>query len=544
MGQPGNVEKAQLSRVRQLVVILGDQLDPDASSFDGFDCGNDIVWMAEVREESTHVWSSRIRIVQFLAAMRHFADELRARGRRVDYIELDAPGNTGRLASELRRRIDLMQPERVVMTAPGDWRVLKDLRGACKAAGLPLEVRDDRHFFCTVRDFADHARGRRSVRMETFYREQRRRHGVLMDGGEPAGGRWNFDADNQAPFGAAGPAALPFPATFEPDDITRDVIALVRQQFPGHPGSLERFRWPVTRHQALLALDRFIVERLPDFGRWQDALWPGEPWLWHAHLAAAMNLKLLEPREVVRRAEAAWRNGQVPLASAEGFIRQVLGWREFVRGVYWTRMPGLASANALDAHEPLPAFYWNGQTQMACLSDALRQTLDHGYAHHIQRLMVTGMFALLLGVEPAQVHAWYLAVHVDAVEWVEMPNTLGMSQYADGGFMTSKPYVASGRYIERMSSGAYCGRCRYRPGERVGPSACPFTTLYWDFLSRHQARFARHPRLGAQVRGLDRLDAAQLVAIGDQATQLRRALRSATAATPSWQDDGQGVAHG
>lgn len=517
--------------VRRLVIVLGDQLDADASAFDDFDADRDAVLMAEVREESTHVWSSRVRIAQFLAAMRHFARALQARGRRVDYVTLDAPGNSGRLASEVQRAVARLGAERLVMTAPGDWRVLKALQAMARALELPLEIRDDRHFFCTVREFREHARGRGSLRMETFYREQRIRHDVLMVDGAPAGGRWNFDADNQAPFGANGPAALPPPVRFEPDELTQDVLSLVGRHFPDHPGSLATFGWPVTRAQALEALARFVEERLPLFGRWQDAMWPGEPWLLHAHLSAAMNLKLVHPREVVARAQAAWRDGKVPLASAEGFIRQILGWREFVRGVYWTRMPALASANALDAHEPLPAFYWRADTEMACLADALRQTLTHGYAHHIQRLMVTGLFALLLGVEPVQVHAWYLAIYVDAVEWVEMPNTLGMSQYADGGFMTSKPYVASGRYIERMSSGAHCARCPYRPGQRTGQDACPFTTLYWDFLWTHRVRFARHPRLGAQVRNVERLDAAELAAIRERAAAIRQRYRDSPAAT-------------
>jgi deoxyribodipyrimidine photolyase-related protein len=515
--------------VRRLVIVLGDQLDIDSSAFDDFDRDHDAVLMAEVREESTHVWSSRIRIAQFLAAMRHFAAELRARGRRVEYIALDAVDNSGHLGGELRRAVSRLQPQQLVMTAPGDWRVLMALQEVARSAGVTLDVRDDRHFFCTVREFREYARGRASLRMETFYRQQRKRHDVLMVDGEPAGGRWNFDADNQAAFGAGGPAGLPPPLRFEPDGITRDVLALVGEQFPQHPGSLDDFRWPVTRAQALSALETFVTERLPNFGRWQDAIWPGQPWLWHAHLSAAMNLKLIHPREVVARAQAAWKEGAVPLPSAEGFIRQILGWREFVRGVYWTRMPALAGANALDAHEPLPSLYWTADTEMACLADAVRQTLDHGYAHHIQRLMVTGLFALLLGVEPSQVHAWYLAVYVDAVEWVEMPNTLGMSQYADGGFMTSKPYVASGRYIERMSSGAYCARCPYRPDTRAGAHACPFTTLYWDFLWRHRQRFSRHPRLGAQVRNVERLDAAELEAIRQQASDIRRRHRASRA---------------
>jgi deoxyribodipyrimidine photolyase-related protein len=373
-----------------------------------------------------------------------------------------------------------------------------------------------------VREFAAHARGRKSLRMEYFYREMRKRHGVLMQGAagdQPEGGQWNFDAHNREAFSAAGPGAVPPRAVFEPDALTREVMALVEARFAAHPGRLDGFAWPVTREQALVALQRFVAERLPCFGRYQDAMWPGEPWLYHAHLAAALNLKLLHPREVVAAAVAAYRAGAAPLAGVEGFVRQILGWREYVRGIYWTRMPGYAGLNALEAQEDLPAWYWTGETDMACLRDAITQTLQHGYAHHIQRLMVTGLFALMLGVQPQQVHAWYLAVYVDAVEWVELPNTLGMSQYADGGLMASKPYVATGKYIQRMSP--HCQGCRYDPAQRTGDRACPYTTLYWDFLMRHESALAANPRMALQVKNVARLDAGQKQAIRERAAAIR-----------------------
>jgi deoxyribodipyrimidine photolyase-related protein len=513
--------------MRHLILVLGDQLDVASSAFDGFDPAQDSLWMAEVAEESTHVPSSQVRTAMFLSAMRHFAAERRAAGWPLDYTPLDAGQPT--LAAALDAAVARHRPQGLVLTAPGDWRVLQALRGVAQAQGLPLDLRDDRHFYATVRDFAAHAKGRRQLRMETFYREMRQRHGVLMDGDQPCGGQWNFDADNRAAFGAAGPPPVPARVGFAPDDITRDVIAQVRARFAGHPGDLSAFDWPVTRAQALQALDRFIAERLPDFGHWQDAMWAGQPWLWHAHLSAALNLKLLNPREVVAAAEAAWRAGRVPLPAAEGFIRQLLGWREYVRGIYWTQMPDYAGRNALGAQQALPAFYWTGDTPMACLRDAIGQTLRLGYAHHIQRLMVTGLYALLLGVDPKQVHAWYLAVYVDAVEWVELPNVLGMSQFADGvttdgraaagGSMASKPYVATGQYIARMSN--HCASCRFRPDRRTGDDACPFTTLYWDFLIRHQDRFARHPRMALQVKNLARLAPAERAAIAARAGTIR-----------------------
>jgi deoxyribodipyrimidine photolyase-related protein len=517
------VKEPFVADLRTLVVVLGDQLDLDAAAFDGFDVSRDAVWMAEVAEESTHVWSSKPRMVMFLAAMRHFALGLGGIGRPLHYTRLDAHGNCGSLAAQLHADILRLRPAKVVMTTPGDWRVLQSIEAVAVANSLPLEVREDRHFFTSVSDFAAHAKGRKSLRMEYFYREQRKRHRVLMQdcatGDEPLGGQWNFDAENRDAFSAAGPGAVPPRAAFEPDALTSEVISLVNTRFAQHPGRLDSFAWPVTRAQALQSLQAFIRERLPLFGRYQDAMWPGNPWLYHAHLSAALNLKLLNPREVVAEAEAAHREGHAPLASVEGFIRQILGWREYVHGIYWTQMPQYVERNALGAQENLPAWYWSGATDMACLRDALSQTLTHGYANHIQRLMVTGLYALMLGVQPKQVHAWYLAVYVDAVEWVELPNTLGMSQYADGGVMGSKPYIASGKYIQRMSP--HCKGCRYDPAQRSGPSACPFTTLYWDFLVRHEAALSKNPRMALQVKNLARMTDAQKQAVSERAAAIR-----------------------
>jgi len=304
--------------------------------------------------------------------------------------------------------------------------------------------------------------------------------------------------------------------------MTREVIQLVQERFQDHPGCLEEFDWPVTAAAARLALDDFIENRLPEFGDYQDAMWTDEPWLYHSRLSAVMNLKLLNPRDVLNAAETAWRKGKVPLAAAEGFIRQILGWREYVRGIYWHFMPGYVRMNELECQQPLPAFYWTGETEMNCLRQAIGQTLRLGYAHHIQRLMVTGLFSLLLGVRPQEVHEWYLAVYVDAVEWVELPNTLGMSQHGDGGLMASKPYIASGKYIQRMSN--YCSGCRYDPAKATGPGACPFTTLYWDFLMRHELRLRRNQRMSMQIKNLSRLTTADKEAIQVEAEALRKSL--------------------
>jgi deoxyribodipyrimidine photolyase-related protein len=509
--------------LRHLVVVLGDQLDRHSPAFDGFDPAQDAVWMAEVSEESTHVGSAKQRTVLFLSAMRHFAQALRDEGIPVLYRALSTDTQAtadSSLASELAATLQVRAAQCVRLVEPGDHRVKTALLAVLQQAGQAHDLLPDTHFLCSSDEFAAHARGRKQLRMEYFYREMRRRHGVLMqDDGEPVGGEWNFDADNRSAFPASGPGFVPETPRFAPDNITQQVIDLVNTRFASHAGSVARFGWPVTRAQALQVLQSFVQERLEHFGQWQDAMWGGQPWLYHAHISAALNLKLLNPREVINAAEHAHTEGRAPLPAVEGFIRQVLGWREYVRGIYWLQMPAYGEMNALQAHTPLPAWYWTGATEMRCLNDAITQTLEHGYAHHIQRLMVTGLYALLLGVAPREVHAWYLAVYVDAVEWVELPNVLGMSQFADGGLMASKPYAATGKYIERMSN--HCAGCRYKPALRTGDQACPYTVLYWDFLARHEALLARNPRMALQVKNLARIPPAELAAIRQQAQALR-----------------------
>jgi deoxyribodipyrimidine photolyase-related protein len=511
------------ARVRNLVIVLGDQLNPDAAAFDGFDPQRDAVWMAEVAAEAKFVWSHKARIVTFIAAMRHFRDSLLARNYPVYYVLLDAPENPGTLPDALASALGSLRPRRLIMCQAGEWRVQQAITAVTTRMETPLELRDDRHFLCPPEMFGEHASRRKQLRLEFFYRDMRRHTGVLMDGDAPVGGQWNFDAANRRALPKSGPAALPPPRAFPPDHITADVIALVRERFAGHPGSLDDFSWPVTAGQAEDALEDFIEHRLSSFGDYQDAMWAGEPWLYHSRLSAALNLKLLDPRTVISAAEKAFRSGHAPLNAVEGFIRQILGWREYVRGIYWLMMPGYVERNALSAHEPLPDLYWTGDTRMQCLRHTIQQTLTHGYAHHIQRLMVTGLFGLLLGVDPKAMHEWYLAVYVDAVEWVELPNTLGMSQYADGGVMASKPYVASGNYIKRMSN--YCADCPFDPKRAVGEAACPYTTLYWDFLIRHESTLADNPRMTLQLRNLARKPGPERAAISAQAEALRTTLR-------------------
>lgn len=519
---------AKRKQIRHLIIILGDQLNLDSPALADYDAQQDIVWMAEVRDESTHVWTHKCRIAIFLSAMRHFREALIAGGYHVEYRQLAATKPKAQreeptsLANALASDLQRLHPQQILLVQPGEHRVQEELVRCAAELDVPLVILEDTHFLCSRETFAKHAKGRKQLRMEFFYREMRKTHNILMEGEQPTGGEWNFDHDNRGAFGKKGPGAVKPPRYFKPDAITQEVLNLVEQEFASHPGSLADFDWPVTTQQSQQALKDFIEHRLEHFGQYQDAMWTEEPYLYHSRLSAAMNLKLLSPREVIQAAERAYRTKDLPLASVEGFIRQILGWREYVRGIYWHFMPEYLQRNAMRAQEPLPDFYWTGQTDMHCLKQTIAQTLRYGYAHHIQRLMVTGLFSLLLGVDPKEVHAWYLAVYVDAVEWVELPNTLGMSQYADGGVMASKPYVASGKYIERMSN--YCQACPYDPAEATGKKACPFTTLYWDYLMRHSAKLQKNPRMTMQLKNLERLSEDRKATIRDQAQQFRLSL--------------------
>lgn len=504
--------------MRSLILVLGDQLDPGSPALSSFDPAQDRVLMIEAAGEAKAVWSHKARIALFLSAMRHFADDVAGRGWPIDYVALDDAGEPG-MGERLLAALERHRPQQLKVVEPGELRMQQLIEDACRSAGVTLQWVDDTHFLCSRQAFADWARGKKELRMEFFYRVIRKQYRVLMAGDQPEGGAWNFDAANRSAYPKrSGPGLIPPPAAFEPDAITRDVLALVARHFPDHPGSLAHFAWPVTRAQALQALEVFIATRLIHFGTWQDAMWTDTPTGWHSLLSVALNLHLLDPREVVAAAERAYREGQVPLEGAEGFIRQVLGWREFIRGVYWLDMPGMKTANHYGHERDLPAWFWTGDTQMACVRDSLKQTLELGYAHHIQRLMVTGNFATLAELSPQQVCDWYLAIYVDAIEWVELPNTAGMALHACGARFTSKPYVSSGAYIQRQSN--YCSGCRYDPARRSGDGACPFTTLYWHFLDRHESTLAANPRTALMAKNLQKLSAEERAAIRASAADM------------------------
>ena len=496
-----------------LRIVLGDQCSRSLSALEDLDPARDRVLMAEVMAECTYVKHHPKKIVLVLSAMRHFAAALQARGIAVDYIPLDDPANTGSLRGEMLRAVERHRPDRIVLTEPGEWRLMDDMRRWHELAGLEVDIRDDTRFLCRVPEFLAWARGRAGVRMEFFYREMRRRYAILMDAGAPVGGKWNYDPENRKPL----PKHLAVPETprFAPDEITRAVIALVAERFGAHFGTVDGFALPVTAHDAQLALDDFITHRLPQFGDWQDTMKTGEPVLFHALISTSMNAGLLLPLDVCRAAEAAYRRGAAPLNAVEGFIRQVLGWREYVRGIYWWKMPEYGQRNGLAATRPMPWFYWSGETKMNCLAQSIGQTREHAYAHHIQRLMVLGNFALLAGLDPDDVDEWYLVVYADAYEWVEMPNVRGMALHGDGGLMGSKPYAGSGAYINRMSD--YCRGCHYDVKDAVGERGCPFNALYWDFMARHRDHFANNNRMAMPLRTLEKMDPGRVAALRGRA---------------------------
>lgn len=478
-----------------LRLVLGDQLSRDVAALQDTADG-DVVLMAEVADETSYVKHHKQKIAFIFSAMRHFAEELRVDGLNVDYITLKAPSNTGSICGELIRAVKRHKASRVVITSPGEWRLLAQFRKL--DPGVPVDIREDDRFFATTARFAAWAAERKALRMEFFYREMRRETDLLMQGDEPAGGQWNFDSDNRKRLPKSQPVPQRF--GFQPDAITRDVLALVQREFADHFGDLEPFEWGVTRAQALRAFDEFLTNALPNFGTYQDAMATGEPFIFHAAISPYINAGLLSPREVCVAAEREYIEGRAPLNAVEGFIRQILGWREYVRGVYWLKMPDYAQTNALQATRDLPWLYWSGETDMHCMAEAIGHTRRHAYSHHIQRLMVTGNFALLAGIDPKQVAEWYLVVYADAYEWVELPNVQGMSQFADGGLLGSKPYAASGAYIDRMSD--FCKSCVYDVKQKSGPKACPFNYLYWAFLIRNAPRLCNNQRLAMPYRTL------------------------------------------
>jgi len=520
------------SRPRRLHLVLGDQLSHDSAALADLDPDRDAVWMAETHAEATHVWCHKLRLVVFFSAMRHFRDELADKGVTVHYHELTHRKSDDRgedFADILKKKCRKLRPESLVVTQPGDFRVDDMLEDAADDLGLDLDIREDNHFFNPLDKFADWADGKKDLVQELFYRQMRKREKILLTkDGKPVGGDWNYDKDNRQTFGKDGPPALrKRPHNFRPDKLTQQVIDTVEKRFADHPGSTDHFDFPVTRAEALTYLNDFVEHRLANFGPYEDAMWTESPFLYHSRLSQALNMHLLNPRECVDKAIAAYEAGDAPLNSVEGFVRQLIGWREFVRGVYFHQGKPYLKRNALgnDTDADVPDFYWTGDTDMACVRDVMQSVIRHAWAHHIPRLMVMGLFAMLLGVHPRKFHDWHMAMYVDAIDWASAPNTIGMATYGDGGVVGTKPYAASGNYINKMSN--YCKHCRYHPKHATGETACPVTTLYWDFLDRHRDDFANNNRMAFQIKNIDRKrDSDEIKQIRKQARTIKDELLS------------------
>ncbi|MGB0844393.1 MAG: cryptochrome/photolyase family protein [Alphaproteobacteria bacterium] len=506
----------------KLRLILGDQLNTNITSLKGIDKRADVVLMCEVRTEATYVKHHKKKIAFLFSAMRHFAIELEKAQFQVKYTRYDDPLNAGSLLGEVKRYCRQYDVDEVIITEPGEYRLKTEMTGWASELGCPVTIREDTRFLCSTADFNNWASGRKQLRMEFFYREMRKKYAVLMDGEKPVGGQWNYDADNRKP----PTENLIVPETYkaEPDKISAHVIKLVEQHFPDHFGDVYPFHFAVTRDQALSALDQFIAKRLHKFGDFQDAMVQGEAWMYHSHISFYINCGLLNPLECIRAAENAFHHDQAPLNAIEGFIRQILGWREYVRGVYWLKMPSYKTENYLEATRKLPSFYWDAQTQMNCLRQCVSETKQNAYAHHIQRLMVLGNFALLTGIHPDEVNEWYMLVYADAYEWVELPNVTGMILFADGGELGSKPYAASGAYINKMSN--YCKSCRYKVSKKNGPDACPFNYLYWNFLMENDDKLRDNPRLRLVYKNVDRMDEGKRQAVLDDSRRFFNAMEA------------------
>ena len=507
--------------MKTLRLILGDQLSSTISSLEGCDKEHDTILICEVWEEATYVKHHKKKIAFLFSAMRHFAKELDESNYKVSYTKLDDEKNTGSFKSEVQRALKQHKFDSIIVTCPGEYRVLQEIKTWEKKLKIKVEIKPDNRFLCSIDEFALWATGRKQMRMEYFYREMRKKYSILMDGNNPVGGKWNYDTENRKP--PKDGMNIPTPYNRKIDYITIEVMDLVAKFFPDHFGDLEPYYLAATRDNALQALQIFIEKRLIYFGDYQDAMIEGEPWMYHSHISFYLNCGLLLPLECVKAAEDAYYQGKASLNAVEGFVRQIIGWREFVRGVYWLQMPKYAENNFFDAKRDLPEFFWTADTKMNCLHQCVIETKQNAYTHHIQRLMVLGNFSLIAGIQPMQVNEWFLIVYADAYEWVELPNVSGMSLYADGGYLASKPYAAGGSYINKMSD--YCKNCCYKVAEKNGIDACPFNYLYWDFLVRNRYKLKNNHRLSMMYKTYDRMSEDKQNMITDDSQKFLESIR-------------------
>lgn len=503
----------------RLGLILGDQLSLSLPTLQQLDTTSDMILMVEAYQEATYVPHHPQKIALIFSAMRHFGQALEQRGWQVHYHRLnEVASNT--LFDSVEQVCTEHDLDEVVVTECGEYRLQTEMQGWTMRLGRPVRILEDRRFLCSHSEFETWAGNRSSLRMEFFYREMRRRTGLLMEGDQPVGGKWNFDAENRQKY--KGQVPLPVWQRVKRDETDLSVMELVAERFGSHPGALEPFQWATTREQALERLAFFTQHCLPYFGDYQDAMVLGEGRLFHSLISPYLNCGLLDPIEVCLAAEQAWQQQVAPLNAVEGFIRQIIGWREFVRGVYWLKMPGYGVSNFFNHTTDLPDFFWTGNVNMQCVAESVGDALTYSYSHHIQRLMVIGNFANLAGLAPEQVQQWFLAVYADAYEWVELPNVVGMALYADGGVLASKPYIASGNYINKMSD--YCKHCCYQVKTSDEPDSCPFNSLYWGFVHQHRSILSSNPRMSMVYRNLDRQTADKQQRILSRATELKSEL--------------------
>jgi deoxyribodipyrimidine photolyase-related protein len=478
---------------KKLRLILGDQLNTNHSWYKTIDDNTTYVLM-EIRTETDYATHHIQKIVGFFAAMQSFAALLVTRGHQVTYIYLNDENNKQSFEKNVNSLIVSQKITHFEYQLPDEYRVDEYMRNLCENLSITSSFVDTEHFFTTRNELATYFLGKKTFLMENFYRAMRKKHNVLMDGEKPLQGQWNYDDENRKKIPKNHKPTAPL--TFN-NDVTAIVVELNKTTIKTIGNIKEKaFIWPINREQSLELLDFFVTSCLPNFGSYQDAMMPNEWSLYHSRISFSMNIKMISPQEVIDKAIQEWqkRPEEIGYNQLEGFVRQIIGWREYMRGIYWLKMPEYATMNYFSHQQKLPNWFWTGKTKMNCLKDAIQQSLDYAYAHHIQRLMITGNFALLAGVDPDEIDAWYLGIYIDAIEWVEITNTRGMSQFADGGIVGTKPYVSSASYIDKMSH--YCGSCFYKKAIKTGDKACPFNSLYWNFYDKHEAKLAKNQRIG------------------------------------------------
>lgn len=499
---------------KTLRLILGDQLNRQHSWFQEVNDSVTYVLM-EIRTETDYATHHIQKIVGFFASMQHFASELQLQKHQVIYIHLNDNTNLQSFEKNIQLLIEKEQFTHFEYQHPDEYRLDEQLKQFCKTLSISFSVSDSEHFMSSRNELGDFFNGKKTFLMESFYHMMRKKHHVLMDGDKPLTGKWNYDGENRKKLPKDHKPTSPL--VFQ-NDVTA-IVSEIEKTNIKTIGNLQpkNFVWPINRKQSLELLDFFVTECLSLFGSYQDAMTPNEWSLYHARISFSMNVKMISPMEVINRAVLEWENNPETIAyhQLEGFVRQIIGWREYMRGIYWNKMPEYATMNYFNHENSLPEWFWTGKTKMNCLKDAINQSLNYAYAHHIQRLMVTGNFALLAGIHPDEVDAWYLGIYIDAIEWVEITNTRGMSQFADGGIVGTKPYVSSASYIDKMSH--YCGSCFYKKSVKTGDKACPFNSLYWNFYDKNEDKLGKNPRIGMMYNVWRKMKPEDKVALLEQA---------------------------